>query len=503
MAIVEQASKASARERDVGSVTKRNVAAPGFAHTIRWSGVAGATSAEVEQASVVLSPAMVTETQQNVSVTNQGGFVVNVPSGKRVKALTLHGLKRTGGTEITASDGLAGMRLAVSFPPVQGGGWDSPRFSVPAVNAQKMVPSTLTGASFSNRVLSLGDSVPAVRVRVSLVNGSEPREFEAQAAEVSQIHLQTETAARNIKLVGPDGNTLWQLPEYDPDAPSNDVDIRNALELALKAKVQNNQPLEAMFTVSADAPAEAVVSFRRITGALLRVKEGVVRSELTGDPVQLDLGGALADERPSSVTGDLTITYAGIRILESVSDQPAEESAAVSGVIATASGVLKTFAPEALDGITPARVGIVGRAPEECELSLEFVSVNGGIAGTPVGPPAVLTLTPDNDIRTRWVDVPAGVTLNGPLGLRVRANRGRFFWVTREQPLARVAIYDPNPGGRPLFIGTTRLKEIVETNSHEPAFRFPVAVFRNVAPALRSDLFMTVDISDLTLRYAR
>ena len=151
----------------------------------------------------------------------------------------------------------------------------------------------------------------------------------------------------------------------------------------------------------------------------------------------------------------------------------------------------------------PGRIGIVGRAPEECELALEFVSVNGGIAGTPVGPPAVLTLTPDNEIRTRWVDVPAGLTLGGPLGLRVRANRGRFFWVTREQPLARVAIHDPNPGGRPLFLGSTRLKEIVETESHEPAFRFPVAAFRNVAPALRSDLFMTVDISDLTLRYAR
>ncbi|HEU4431753.1 MAG TPA: hypothetical protein VFR51_00060 [Pyrinomonadaceae bacterium] len=503
MAIVEQASKDTARERDVVSVTKRNVATPGFAHTIRWSGVAGATTAEVGQASVLLSPAIVTETQHDVSFSNNGGFIVNVPSGKRVKALTLRGLKPTGGNEITGSEGLAELRLAVSFPPVDGGGWDSPRFAVPAVSARNMVPRTLTGASFSNRVLSLGDAVPAARVRVSLVKGGEPREFEVQAADLSTIHLQTETAARNIKLVGPDGNTLWQLPEFDPEAPSNEVDIRNALELAFKAKVQNNQPLEATFTVSADAPAEAVVTFKRITGALLRVKEGVVRSELAGDPVQLDLGGALADERPSSVTGDLTIAYSGIRILESVSDQPPEESAAVNGVIATASGVLKIFPPEALDGITPARVGIVGRAPEACELSLEFVSVNGGIAGTPVGPPAVLTLTPDNEIRTRWVDVPAGVTLSGPLGLRVRANRGRFFWVTREQPLARVAIHDPDPGGRSLFLGTKRLKEIVETNSHEPAFRFPVDVFRNVAPALRSDMFMTVDISDLTLRYAR
>jgi hypothetical protein len=504
MAIVEQVDRVSAREREaVGVLTPRNVAAPGFAHTVRWAAVAGATSAEVQEANVFLAPAMVSETQQNVPYSNNGGWIVTIPQGKRVKALALGGLKRSGGNEITDSGGLADLRLAVSFPPVQGSGWDSPRFAVPPVSSEKMVPRTLTGASFSNRVLSFSDSVPTARVRVSLVNGGEPREFETQAADVSSIHLSTETAARNIKLLGPDGNTLWQLPEYDPEAPSNEVDIRNALELALKAKVQNNETLEATFTVSADAPAQAIVLFRRIAGALLRVKEGVVRTELTGDPVQLDLGGALADERPSSVTGDLTITYAGIRILESASDEPPEANAAVSGVIATASGVLKTFAPEALEGITPARVGIVGRAPEECELSLEFVSVNGGVAGSPVGPPAVLTLTPDNDIRTRWVEVPAGVTLSGALGLRVRANRGRFFWVTREQPLARIAIHDPNPGGRPLFIGASRLKDIVETNSHEPGASFPVAVFRTVAPALRSDLFLTVDISDLTLRYAR
>lgn len=504
MAIVEQVSKTTAREREAVVVqTPRNVATPGFAHTIRWQGVTGATDAEVEEANVFLAPAMVSETQQEVSFGNDGGWVVTVPSGKRVKALTLSGLKRSSGVEITDSDGLAELKLAVSFPPVQGGGWDSPRFAVPPVGAEGMVPRTLTGATFKNRVLTLNDAVPAAKVRVSLVTGGEPRDFATQAADISKIHLRTETAARNIKLVGPDGNTLWQLPEYDPQAPSTDVDIRAALELALKAKVQNNQPLEATFTVSADAPAEAIVGFRRIAGAVLRVQEGIVRAELNGDSVQLDIGGALADERPSSVTGDLTITYAGIRILENASDEPPEANAAVSGAIATASGVLKTFPPAALEGITPARIGIIGRAPEECELSLEFVSVNGGVAGSPVGPPAVLTLSTDNEIRTRWVDVPSGVALSGPLGLRVRANRGRFFWVTREQPLARIAIHDPNPGSRPLFIGATKLKEIVETNSHEPGFRFPVAVFRNAAPALRSDLFLTVDISDLTLRYAR
>ena len=493
----------SASERQAAARLPRNIAAPGFAHTIRWDDVAGATSAEVQEATVLLSPAVVSETQQDVSFSNDGGWVVNVPQGKRVKSLTLRGLKKTGGPEITSSGALAGMSLAVSFPPVKGGGWDSPRFAVPAVKAQAMVPPTLTGATFSNRVLSFSDSVPAAKVRVSLVNGSEPREFATQPGDVSEIHLSTETAARNIRLVGPDANTLWQLPEYDPDAPSSEVDIRTALELALNAKLQTKQPLEATFKVIADAPAQARVNFGRIKGALLRVKEGVVRTELTGDPVRLDFGGPLADERPSSVTGDLTISYAGIRILGSVSDDPPETNAAVSGVIATGGGVLKTFAPQSLDGITPARVGIIGRAPEECELSLEFVSANGGVAGPSLGPPAVMTLTPDNEIRTRWVDFPAGLTLSGSVALRVRANRGRFFWVTRDQPLARLAIHDPDPGGRPLLLSGRRLKRIVDTNSHDRGFNFPRAPFRNDEPALRSDLFLTVDISDLTLRYAR
>jgi hypothetical protein len=497
------------RDPGAGRAIARNVAVPGFTQTVRWNGVAGATSAEVQEANVVLSPEVAEETTQDVPFTNEQGWVVTVPQRKRVKSITLRGLRKTPGpgiiaTEITDTAELGDdIKLAVSFPPVQGSRWESPRFTVPAVSAVKMVPKTLTGATFSNSVLSLKDSVPATRVRVSLVKGGAPQDFDVQPAEISKIHLSTETAAHNIKLIGPEGNTLWQLPEFDPSATSVDVDIRAVLELALNAQIKNQQPLEAAFTVSADAPAKAFVGFGRIKGALLRIHEGILRTELTGDPIPLALGDALASESPQSVTGDLTIQYSGIRILESVSDEPPEAGAAVSGVTAGEAGVLKIFSPLALEGITPARVGIIGRAAEDCELSLEFVSVDGGIAGVPLGPPGILKLKADKNIRTRWIDVPAGIVLSGATGLRVRGNRGRFFWVSRDQPLARVAVRDPDPAGRPLFVGAVRLKAIVESNSHEPAFRFPAAGFSTAAPALRSDLFLTVDISDLTLRYQR
>lgn len=484
--------------------TATNIAAPGFVKTVEWASVPGVTAAEVAEASVSLSPAVVRETSQDVSVQNDGGWVVTIPAGKRVKSLSLIGLKLPGGAEIVNSGDLAGNRLAVSFPPAQGSGWESPRFSVPHVGAQGMVPASLTGASFSNRVLSLGEAVAARKVRVTMVSGGTPQEFAAQAAEISRIHLITETPARNLKVAGPDNTTLWQLPEFDPNAPNVDVDLRAPLELALNAALQSGQPIKASFTISADAPAEAFVRFSTARGALLRVSEGILRIDLTGDDATLALGDPLASETPQSAIGDLTVKYAGIRILENVSDEPPAAGAIISGRIVGNESGLRIFPPKAFDGISPARVGIVGRAPEACELSLEFVSVTGDLAGPPLGPPAALKLDAGNDIRTHWAEAPQGVVLSGLVGLRVRANRGRFFWVYGEQhPLVRIAILDPDPGGRPLHLGTSILKEIRRTESHETAFSFPAAVFKGAVPALRSNLFLTVAISDLTLRYAR
>jgi hypothetical protein len=80
---------------------------------------------------------------------------------------------------------------------------------------------------------------------------------------------------------------------------------------------------------------------------------------------------------------------------------------------------------------------------------------------------------------------------------------GRFFWAGAERPLVRVAIHDPDPAGRPLLLGTTTLQAVQAQEQHLPGFVLPAAAFRKTAPLLRSDLFLTVDLSDLTLRYAR
>jgi hypothetical protein len=86
----------------------------------------------------------------------------------------------------------------------------------------------------------------------------------------------------------------------------------------------------------------------------------------------------------------------------------------------------------------------------------------------------------------------------------VRATKGRFFWVSREQPLIRIAVFDLDPAGRTLSLGGTKVQEVNDDQTHLPGFSFPASVFKNSARLMwDSSLFLKVDVSDLTLRYPR
>ena len=109
----------------------------------------------------------------------------------------------------------------------------------------------------------------------------------------------------------------------------------------MNARIKSKQPLQVPFTVAADVPARAFVVYANPTGALLRVHEGVLRTELTGDATALALGDPLDGAAPQSAIGDLTLKYAGIRILEQVSDAPPAPGAMVSGRIVGDADALK------------------------------------------------------------------------------------------------------------------------------------------------------------------
>jgi hypothetical protein len=147
------------------------------------------------------------------------------------------------------------------------------------------------------------------------------------------------------------------------------------------------------------------------------------------------------------------------------------------------------------------RIGLVGRAPVECELHVHLVEAASGKA---IGPPGALTIAPSPAITTHWVDLPEHAPIELPVNLSVLAVKGRFLWGSVSHPLTRVVIYDPDYPTRDVtFGGATLSVPTGEMETHQAAFAFPKPAFVNQTPALRSNLFLTVDIADLTLRYAR
>jgi len=482
-----------------------NIASPGHDIAVNWAPVLGATKAEVTEATATLAPSSVIETQTDVPATAKGnGWVIGIPSPKRLSSLTLHGFKEPDQDEIVSS--VPGNRhITLEFPSQQGQGYDPPRFAVQALAAGDNVRPLLSGAGFSNRVLRLDTAVSAKNVLLSLVEGENPTQFSSKATQLSSVDITTETAANNAKLTGPDGTVVWQTTAFDPDGPDATVDLRAPLQAALNQQLAKNQAPQAKFTLSADDPAQVYLSLAGPSGALLRTEKSVISTSVEGDPAALQLSGPLADEVPAGVTADLTVKYEGIRIFENASDDLPALGDAISGTIVGAGGALRTLPPQALDQQKPAKVGVYGRAPEDCELSIEFVRMVGTDAAETLAAPAVLQIKKSDNVAGYWAQVPKGTQISGPAAVRVRANSGRFFWVdhTGGQGIVRVAIFDPDPGARPLLINGSHLLDVSASTANYKGFSFPASCFHGSAPVLTSNLLLVVQCGDLTLRYAR
>ncbi len=105
----------------------------------------------------------------------------------------------------------------------------------------------------------------------------------------------------------------------------------------------------------------------------------------------------------------------------------------------------------------------------------------------------------------QWFEFDQAEPLNVALGIRLRCNRGRFFWLSNDQhePMVRIAIFDPDPGdeiislnGDPFLTGS----ELPFTAQQQ---LLPAQLFVTDMPVLDSNLFLTIDVADLQLRYAR
>ena len=490
-----------------------DVAVPGAGldvAAVDWAGVPGATAVEVTSAGISIGPPNKTTVVQPVTVTAaNGGFVITLPTGFQLRSLQLAGLK-SGDTAITAAADLNGdRRLVIALPSPAGGGFGPPVYAVPFVPAEGAVPRSLTGASFDQGVLHLPD-VTTGRVLLTLTDGDHPNEFRPIARPaLASVTAELVPVPADLTVTDPAGASVWTRP--GPLTARTDVDLTAATQRTLSAALTAGAPLSTRLHLRAARATTCGLRSATTRGALVRAAAGPVSTTLAGDPVALDLGPtALAGERPGSVSAELTVHYQGIRLSNVVADRlPTGLPTGIAGIVVVAEPVRRVLPAAALTGQDVVRIGVIGRAPVDTALSVQLLDP---IAGTPLGPPAVTPVPAGHDFGTVWLAFIAAQQQAGPAVVALTATTGRFLWATGPSsggpdavPLVRVAVADPDPGGRPIRLAGTELTRLTAAPAGPPTATAlaPAAFTGPGAPVLDSPLFVTVQLSALTLRYPR
>ncbi len=506
------------------------IPAAGHPLSVQWNPVRGATRVVLDDGgqstasapaggSVRIAPAAATDPLGTIALTSQGNHrIYSNPGRNRIKSLVLRGLKMTGDKNpvykkqsdfSTPTSTNKILRLMVATRASASDPW-MPAFAVPPLPSRGEVPSLLTGATFSNEVLTFPYAISG-QMRLTLFEGDRLESLIAVATTVASVAANAELVPRDLELLGQDGQVIWAFPgEYPLGASASEPSLRVPIELALNddlpAALAAGRPLRAEFRVKGSvAGAAAFITFNDPRGEILREHRGLLHVDLAGDPVLLPLAGeALDPQTPQRVSGGFSVRYLGLRLLAELSDPLPAPDEMVRGVVVRDAPLLRALPPAGLDGISVAMIGFIGRAPEECELEAQLVRFRDGVVGAPVGPPGRVVVLPSGGRQTTaWVDLSETGTLSEPLAVSVRSLRGRFFWAGEERPRIRVAIHDPDPGGRALLLGGQRLLSVNSPSIDIPEQNFPPTLFRAAAPAFASELFMSVDISDLILRYRR
>ncbi|HEX8001085.1 MAG TPA: hypothetical protein VF519_00150 [Mycobacteriales bacterium] len=481
---------------------------PGVPLSATWPPVAGATGAEVTEFTATLTPAAVDEDLGTLSVSSDKGHVVTLPAQRAVRRLVLNGLRRADGTPIRSEAELGAHRLAVSV--ATGGDFGPALFSVRTVSGGALQPAFLAGASLSAGnppALRLPDT-PAKKVRVSLVRGETPEDFEVEGSAVDSIGVVAAALPADLTVTGPDGATAWASPgEVPASAPPLRVDLRIAAETAIAAAVAEGKAPAVTFTLKGRAKSHVYLAGPTVHGALLRSFPGVLTTSVAGAPVPVSGIDRLAAEAPSSVRGDLTVRYDGLRLLPSSDAAPAAFASVSGPVVSPDRPVAVRAFPAAGWGADPlARVGIVGRATAAAALSVSVVAFERGEPGEPLDPPGVVRVEPSGALSVVWVDLPAPLASPGtPTALAVRATEGTFLWAAAPdgRPLARFAVRDEDPAPAALTLDGATLRTVGAAGLHEAGAPLPAKAFAGDVPVLDCPLFVSVDLSDLLLRYAR
>lgn len=505
---------------------EHDVGPAGTAFPVDWEPLAGADAVEVDpvrlavtaQIGVAFAGIPLGEVPARVE---GGAVVVTVPEGRRIRALHLAGLATTADPDVTITDqaGLGARRLAVSAPG-PAGGWAAPVVAVPPVAAQGQVPATLTGGSFAGGVLRLPD-VAGSRLRVALVDGGRPDQFGTVAVTVGTVTAWAAPFPRDLALAGLDGEPLWGFPgELLPTPAPATADVTVGVAGALEARRAAGQPLTGALTLASAHDARIGLSLSPVTGALVRRLPGTTSVTLAGEPADLPVPGApLPATPPGSVTADLHVSYAGMRLADISDALPPPGT--VAGTVVRDRPVHRVLPEGALRGERVTRIGLVGFCPEPSSVLVRLVAADAaraaagaggegsGPAGRGLGPPGVAKVPAGERPDVVWVDLPEPVTVAEAAAIEVWAGSGRLLWVgAPDHLLVRVVVLDPDPGNRPVVLGgpgapPATLVTVRTTESSTQRAALPPAAFTGASLVLASALFCTIELTDVELRYRR
>lgn len=482
---------------------------------VSWPGVLGATRAQIESASLVLRPSLRDELIQltcNSAGDSPLEREVHIPPHTRLRSLGLAGLS---GVRIVEREGeqvpedaailevsdLGSITtepqepvvLVISTPDAKGE--MSAQFAIPPVGRRGPHASSYTGASFSSGTVTLG-LLDTRALRVGIHAGVAPDQWKPQPIKIeSTLSASVGRAASRLTLTDSSGTELWVFPtDFAPPLADAEADLRIPLQTAMQQKLDSGSALDVRFSLKSATDGRIELGVRTPRGALIREWNGVHRIELFGEPVTLEMDGPLDPATPESVIGDLSIQYEGVRLEADLCDAVPPDGGAV-GFVVGPSPIARRLSETGVASL--ARIALIGRAAEESELLIRALDSSGQVIAS-----ASLQLEKSARLAAHWIDLEP-VEGNITQTIEIQSRSGRFLWASNGKPLVKIAVRDPKPGGRMLWLGDAPWTEVHESDSHEAEATFPAQCFAGDAPRLRSDLFLTLDLSDLRLRYAR
>lgn len=476
----------------------------GHQFDVHWPTIAGASAIELEEASIAVSanhngfgPSLGPFSGQ--SETKE--FDITLPGPPRViRSLALTGFKVEQGGEfksVTGESGLGAARIAAAI--FEGNQFGAPVVTVPPVWRREAIPALLTGGTFSNSTFRVPDLFTN-KLRLMVIEGNVPEEFPQIRFSVSSVIVYTAPYPLDVEMLNAEGSPVWGLP--GPFRESATIDLKQAITQELDKAVKANDPLDTHVTLKSSVEGTVFHFGLHTKGKVVRSFDEKVKLSLEGDRQSLNLPDPrLDDTTPHQVTADVTLKHKGMR-LHHLSDEIPDRRGNLEGPVVGVDPVLRHWPEHAFLSETILKLGLYGHAPEPSEISarLMAVSQDGGVTALN-GEWGSATIAPSGSIpELVWIELPDYGQIEQPVALEVKSTKGRFYWIGNESPIVRIAVaHSPEPEDK-IEIGATALG-FTGMESQYLQYSLDKNAFKSTPPLVKTDQFVDLVLTNLTLRY--